>query len=57
MFRCTGVAQPLAANLGDRLVFGGVRDHLVTTWAIWNLADLAVLLGRFGYAWLRLFTE
>ena len=40
-----------ASNLADRLVFGAVRDFVPTPWVLWNLADLAVLLGIAGYAW------
>ena len=40
-----------ASNLADRLLFGAVRDFVPTPWVLWNLADLAVLLGIAGYAW------
>jgi signal peptidase II len=39
------------SNLADRLLFGAVRDFVATPWVIWNLADLAVLIGIAGYAW------
>lgn len=39
------------SNLADRLLFGAVRDFVPTPWVLWNLADLAVLLGIAGYAW------
>ena len=39
------------SNLADRLLFGAVRDFVATPWVIWNLADLAVLVGIAGYAW------
>jgi signal peptidase II len=38
------------SNLLDRLVLGAVRDFMATPWVLWNLADLAVLLGIAGYA-------
>jgi signal peptidase II len=39
------------SNLADRLVLGAVRDFVATPWVLWNLADLAVLIGIGGYAW------
>ena len=39
------------SNLADRLLFGAVRDFVPTPWVLWNLADLAVLVGIAGYAW------
>lgn len=39
------------SNLVDRLFFGAVRDFVPTPWVLWNLADLAVLVGIAGYAW------
>ena len=40
-----------ASNLADRLLFGAVRDFVPTPWVLWNLADLAVVVGIAGYAW------
>jgi lipoprotein signal peptidase len=34
-----------AANLVDRLRLDGVRDFIATPWGIFNLADLAILVG------------
>lgn len=39
------------SNLADRLVLGAVRDFITSSWVVWNLADLAVLVGIGGYAW------
>ena len=39
------------SNLVDRLLFGAVRDFVPSVWVVWNLADLAVLVGIAGYAW------
>ena len=39
------------SNLADRLLFGAVRDFVRSPWVVWNLADLAVLVGIAGYAW------
>lgn len=37
------------SNLADRVVFGAVRDFLLTPWAIINLADVAVVVGLVAY--------
>lgn len=37
------------SNLADRVVFGAVRDFLLTPWAIINLADVAVVIGLVAY--------
>lgn len=42
------------SNLIDRLFLGAVRDFIPTSGVIWNLADLAVLVGIGGYAWCHL---
>jgi signal peptidase II len=42
------------SNLADRLLFGAVRDFVATPWVLWNLADLAVLMGIAAYAWRHL---
>lgn len=39
------------SNLADRLLLGAVRDFLPGPGVLWNLADLAVLVGIAGYAW------
>jgi len=39
------------SNVADRLLFGAVRDFVPTPGVLWNLADLAVLIGIAGYAW------
>ena len=39
------------SNLVDRLLFSAVRDFIPSVWVVWNLADLAVLVGIAGYAW------
>jgi signal peptidase II len=39
------------SNLADRLAIGAVRDFVATPWVLWNIADLAVLVGIAGYAW------
>jgi lipoprotein signal peptidase len=39
------VAGGMLGNVFDRVVLGGVRDFLVTPWAICNLADLAIVSG------------
>lgn len=41
------------SNLADRVVFGAVRDFLVTPWAIINLADVAVVIGLVAYIYSR----
>ena len=38
------------SNLVDRLLLGAVRDVLPGPGVLWNLADLAVLVGIAGYA-------
>lgn len=42
------------SNVADRLLFGAVRDFLATPLAVWNFADLAILVGLAGYAWAHL---
>lgn len=37
------------SNLVDRLLGGSVRDFLATPWVVFNLADVAVLVGLIGY--------
>jgi lipoprotein signal peptidase len=39
------VAGGMLGNVFDRVVLGGVRDFLVTPWAICNLADIAIVSG------------
>ena len=39
------------SNLADRVALGSVRDFVATPRLVWNLADLAVLVGLAGYAW------
>ncbi|HSH61363.1 MAG TPA: signal peptidase II [Acidimicrobiales bacterium] len=39
------------SNFADRLVVGAVRDFITSPWVVWNLADLAVVVGIGGYAW------
>lgn len=39
------------SNLVDRLALGAVRDFLVGPGLVWNVADLAVVVGIAGYAW------
>ena len=36
------------SNLFDRLAFHAVRDFLATPWVVFNLADVAVVVGLFG---------
>jgi lipoprotein signal peptidase len=38
------------SNLTDRLLLGAVRDFIPGPGVLWNLADLAVLVGIAGYA-------
>lgn len=42
------------SNLSDRVIGGAVRDFVGTLGVVWNVADLAVLLGMLGYAWMGL---
>lgn len=44
------------SNLIDRLVGGSVRDFLATPWVVFNLADVAVVVGLVGYLLARLRT-
>jgi lipoprotein signal peptidase len=37
------------SNLGDRLTVGAVRDFLPTPLVVFNLADLAVVVGLLGF--------
>jgi lipoprotein signal peptidase len=39
------VAGGMLGNVFDRVLLGGVRDFLVTPWAICNLADIAIASG------------
>jgi lipoprotein signal peptidase len=39
------IAGGMVGNVADRLLLGGVRDFLVTPWAICNLADIAIAAG------------
>lgn len=39
------------SNLADRVALGAVRDFVATPLVVWNLADLAVVIGIAGYAW------
>lgn len=39
------------SNLADRIALGAVRDFVPTPGVLWNLADLAVVVGIAGYAW------
>jgi signal peptidase II len=39
------IAGGMLGNVVDRVLLGGVRDFLVTPWAICNLADIAVAVG------------
>ena len=42
------------SNLIDRLAAGSVRDFLATPWVVFNLADVAVVVGLGGYLLARL---
>ncbi|TML93885.1 MAG: signal peptidase II [Actinobacteria bacterium] len=42
------------SNLADRVVLGAVRDFLATPWIVFNLADMAVLVGIGAYLLARL---
>jgi signal peptidase II len=37
------------SNLADRAVLGAVRDFLATPWIVFNLADVAVVVGIAAY--------
>ena len=37
------------ANLVDRAMFGSVHDFITTPWIVFNLADVAVLIGLVGF--------
>jgi signal peptidase II len=37
------------SNLADRVVLGAVRDFLATPWIVFNLADVAVVVGIGAY--------
>jgi signal peptidase II len=37
------------SNLADRLVLGSVTDFLATPWVVFNMADLAVVVGLFTF--------
>lgn len=37
------------ANLADRAVFGAVHDFIATPWVVFNIADVAVLIGLAGF--------
>ena len=37
-----------SANFIDRAVSGSVHDFLATTWVVFNVADVAVLVGLIG---------
>ena len=39
------VAGGMVSNAIDRLVFGSVRDHIVTPWVIVNVADVVIAGG------------
>ena len=39
------IAGGMVGNVFDRVLLGGVRDFLVTPWAICNLADIAIAAG------------
>jgi lipoprotein signal peptidase len=39
------IAGGMLGNVVDRALLGGVRDFLVTPWAICNLADIAIAVG------------
>ena len=39
------------ANLADRVVLGSVRDFLVVSGWVVNLADIAIVVGLLAYAW------
>lgn len=38
-----------AANLIDRAVTGSVRDFIPTPWFVFNVADIALVVGAIGY--------
>jgi lipoprotein signal peptidase len=40
-----------ASNLGDRVMFGAVRDFIPTPLVIFNVADIAVLSGVVAFVW------
>ena len=39
------------SNLGDRIIFGAVRDFIPTPLVIFNVADIAVLCGVVAFGW------
>ncbi len=43
------------SNAADRVLFGAVRDFLVSPWVLWNLADLAVVVGTLAFVWRHVF--
>jgi lipoprotein signal peptidase len=42
------------SNLIDRLAGGSVRDFLATPWVVFNIADVAVVVGLCAYLLVRL---
>jgi lipoprotein signal peptidase len=42
------------SNVADRVIGGSVRDFVATAPVVWNVADVAVVVGLVGYSCARL---